>query len=277
MQRCPDDPNAPQSAPSTASGTSASSRTTIAFFPPSSRPSRFNVFPQYSAICRPAVVEPVKEMPATRGSLTSGSPASAALPVTKFSTPPGRPASSRISTSLVAMIGVSDAGLNTTVFPAISAGKIFQVGMARGKFQGVMQPMTPSGSRRVSAALFLSSEGTVSPKGRRPKPAAYLPMSIASWTSPRASLRTLPISWVISRASSSFRCSIRRPARRMISPRAGAGVRRQPANAFSAAPTAASTSWALEACITPSTRSLCAGFTELKVRPVFDSTQRPPM
>src|SRR5207253_9952 len=91
----------------------------------SSRPSRFNVFPQYSAICRPAVVEPVKEMPATRGSLTSGSPASAAFPVTKFSTPPGRPASSRISTSLVAMIGVSDAGLNTTVFPAISAGQLF--------------------------------------------------------------------------------------------------------------------------------------------------------
>src|SRR6202011_4193196 len=103
-------------------------------------------------------------------------------------TPPGNPASSRISTSLVATIGVSDAGLKTTALPAISAGKIFQDGIAIGKFHGVMQATTPSGTRTVIAHLFLSSEGTVSPCGCRPRPAAYLPMSIASWTSPPASL-----------------------------------------------------------------------------------------
>jgi hypothetical protein len=40
---------------------------------------------------------------------------------------------------------VSGAGLITTVLPTISAGKIFQEGMAIGKFQGVIKPHTPSG------------------------------------------------------------------------------------------------------------------------------------
>ncbi len=44
-----------------------------------------------------------------------------------------------------AVAGVSDAGLNTTAFPATSAGAIFQTGMATGKFQGVTQATTPRG------------------------------------------------------------------------------------------------------------------------------------
>src|SRR2546426_617098 len=163
------------------------------------------------------------------------------------------------------------------IFPAVMAGKIFHEGIAIGKFQGVMQATTPSGTRTVIAHLFLSSDGTVSPCGCRPRPAAYLPMSIASCTSPRASLRTLPISCVISRASSSLRASMIRAALRTISPRAGGGVRRQPGNAFCAASRAAFTSSALDACITPSTWPLCAGLVEVKVRPLFDSTQCPPM
>ena len=49
----------------------------------------------------------------------------------------------------MAVSGVSDAGLKTTVLPATSAGAIFQTGMATGKFQGVMQATTPSGWRSV--------------------------------------------------------------------------------------------------------------------------------
>jgi hypothetical protein len=49
----------------------------------------------------------------------------------------------------VAVSGVRVAGLKTTVFPATSAGAIFQVGMATGKFQGVITATTPSGSRTV--------------------------------------------------------------------------------------------------------------------------------
>jgi hypothetical protein len=45
-------------------------------------------------------------------------------------------------TGLSALWGVSEAGLNTIVLPAIKAGNIFQVGIATGKFQGVMQATT---------------------------------------------------------------------------------------------------------------------------------------
>ena len=76
----------------------------------------------------------------------------------------------------------------------------------------------------VIAHLLRSSLGTVSPKARRPSPAMNLPMSMASWTSPRASVSTLPISRVISRASSSLRRSMIVAAARMISPRRGHGV-----------------------------------------------------
>ena len=62
-------------------------------------------------------------------------------------------------------------GLNTTVFPAIRAGMIFQVGMATGKFQGVMAPTTPTGARIDMANFCGNSEGTVWPASRRPSPA----------------------------------------------------------------------------------------------------------
>ena len=44
---------------------------------------------------------------------------------------------------------VFDAGLMTTVFPQASAGAIFQTASISGKFQGVMAPTTPTGSRSV--------------------------------------------------------------------------------------------------------------------------------
>ena len=43
--------------------------------------------------------------------------------------------------------GVSSDGLNTTVFPAASAGPIFQLVNIRGKFHGAIWPTTPMGSR----------------------------------------------------------------------------------------------------------------------------------
>jgi len=68
-----------------------------------------------------------------------------------------------------------------------------------------------------------------------------------------------------------------RPAFRQISPRVGAGVCRHPGNAFWAASIAALASSAFDACITPSTCVLCAGFVEVNVLPLFDSTHFPPM
>ena len=84
-------------------------------------------------------------MERTRGSSTIGIPTVVPPPVTKLMTPGGKPASIKHCTNISAHIGVSVAGLNTTVFPATSAGNIFQLGIAIGKFHGVITPTTPSG------------------------------------------------------------------------------------------------------------------------------------
>ena len=105
----------------------------------------------------------------------------------------------------------------------------FQVGMAKGKFQGVMTPTTPSGTRTDIAHLSGISLGVVTPCMRRPSPAAWKAMSMPSCTSPPASASTLPISRVIARARSCLRARMISPARNTISARRGAGVRRQAA------------------------------------------------
>src|SRR5207237_869937 len=76
-------------------------------------------------------------------------------------------------------------------------------------------------------------------------------MSTASWTSPRASAITLPISRVISCATSSLWSISSWPKRKRISPRRGAGKRRHSSNAARAAATARSTSSAPERGKTP--------------------------
>ena len=119
----------------------------------------------------PVADEPVNEMTATSGLSTIASPTSPPDPVTRLTTPGGKPASAISSTSSVAQCGVSDDGLNTTVLPVTRAGIVFQHGIAIGKFQGVMMPATPSGWRMLIAHLSGSSDGTVSPAIRRPSPA----------------------------------------------------------------------------------------------------------
>src|SRR6267378_4918040 len=93
----------------------------------------------------PVSVEPVKEIALTAGWFRISSPTSEPEPRTRFRTPLGIPASSNISTMRTAVAGVKEAGLNTTVFPATRAGAIFQIGIATGKFQGVIQATTPRG------------------------------------------------------------------------------------------------------------------------------------
>ena len=81
---------------------------------------------------------------ATRSSATTIAPA--ATPCTTLSTPGGRPASANAAASRSPISGVIGDGLNTTVFPAASAGPILRLAMFSGKFQGVMTPTTPTGS-----------------------------------------------------------------------------------------------------------------------------------
>ena len=70
------------------------------------------------------------------GWLTSVEPMSPA-PVTMLTTPGGSPASAMISASTRIDSWVVSAGLITTVFPAASAGAIFQAAISNGKFHGM--------------------------------------------------------------------------------------------------------------------------------------------
>ena len=63
---------------------------------------------------------------------------------------PAGTTSRRISPSLSVESGVYGEGLSTIVFPASSAGAIFQIASITGKFHGVIAPTTPNGRRRTS-------------------------------------------------------------------------------------------------------------------------------
>jgi len=87
----------------------------------------------------PVPDDPVKLIMSTRGSPVRTSPTSALSPaVTMFRTPGGRP-----------------------VCSAARAGPSFERFSMKGKFQGVIAPTTPTGSRTISE-LPTSSEKTVS-------------------------------------------------------------------------------------------------------------------
>ena len=66
-------------------------------------------------------------------------------PVTQLNTPGGTPASSKSFAMNTPDHGVNEAGLNTTVLPVSSAGKVFRHITFIGKFQGLITPTTPSG------------------------------------------------------------------------------------------------------------------------------------
>ena len=117
---------------------------------------------------RPTGVETVKETPFTLGSVTRASPTVPPEPVTMFTTPPGRPASASTRTSSAASSEASVAGLMTTELPQMRAGAIFQVGIARGKFHGVIRATTPSGSRAEDMWMPGLVEGGMMPSRRQP-------------------------------------------------------------------------------------------------------------
>jgi hypothetical protein len=101
-------------------------------------------------------------------------------------------------------------------------------------------------------------------------------MSMPSCTSPRVSIRILPISRVIDRANSSLRARMISPARKTISARLGAGVNRHIPKAAAAASTASFTSPGPDDGNSPK-RWPFAGLRLEKVRPERALPQRPPM
>ena len=129
--------------PSTAWSSAASSKITFAALPPSSSVSFLPVPASSRWIALPTSVEPVKAILST-SLLTSAAPARPS-PVTMFTTPGGSSAWRSTSQKSSAESGVVSAGLSTTVFPAASAGAIFQASISSGKFHGMIWPATPSG------------------------------------------------------------------------------------------------------------------------------------
>ena len=83
-------------------------------------------------MCRPTAVEPVNEVMAMRGLLTSASPVSGPGPLTTLTTPSGMPARAHASASISAVIGVVSAGLSTIVLPAAIAGSTFHTAICSG-------------------------------------------------------------------------------------------------------------------------------------------------
>jgi len=109
----------------------------------------------------PVSREPVSEISGTSGCSTSAFPPSPPPPWTMLTTPGGTSASTSNSTKRSPSVGVSVAGLKTTVLPHTSAGRIFQLGIAIGKFHGVITPTTPIGCRTLMLNLSRSSDGVV--------------------------------------------------------------------------------------------------------------------
>src|SRR5690625_2424687 len=93
----------------------------------------------------PTSVDPVNVTLRTRLSDMTVSPISDDGPVTKLTTPLGKPAFSHSSINLTAVMGLSLEGFITMVHPAASAGPILRVSIAAGKFHGVMAATTPTG------------------------------------------------------------------------------------------------------------------------------------
>ena len=90
----------------------------------------------------------MKEILSTWGCATRALPADGP-PVSRLTTPRGKPACSQSSTSRTVLKGVCSAGLMITVLPQAKAGASFQAAIISGKFHGVISAQTPTGSRRV--------------------------------------------------------------------------------------------------------------------------------
>ncbi len=136
-------------APSTAASMSASGRTMLALFPPSSRLTRFIVSAAAFRTALPVGVLPVNAMRSTFGWLVRSSPTRRPGATITLMTPFGMRVWVTSSARRSADSGVSGDGLRTIVLPVAVAIVIFHTAMSSGKFQGMIPTHTPMGSRRT--------------------------------------------------------------------------------------------------------------------------------
>ena len=96
---------------------------------------------------KPTSYDPVNTMPSMSGFSWSSAPTVPPGPITRLNTPSGTPASRYASRIAIAVIADADAGLNTTVLPAIIAADVGPMARAIGKLNGLMTANTPCGRR----------------------------------------------------------------------------------------------------------------------------------
>ena len=99
--------------------------------------------------CLPTGIEPVNDSFLMTGEARRCSETWAGTPNTTLNTPLGTPASSQHRAMVIAVPGVSSAGLTITEHPAANAVAIFRPGIRAGKFQGVKAATGPTGSSTV--------------------------------------------------------------------------------------------------------------------------------
>src|SRR5260221_281304 len=139
--------NTPKRAPSTAASKSASAKKMLGDFPPSSRPTFLRVSAAERITALPTSTLPVNAILSTPGWATRGAPAVSPKPVTTFTTPLGRPHSSKRRPSSSRGRGVCSAGWLTMAKPARFPGA--GVGDAREHVAG----------RRVEDVEMLAGDG----------------------------------------------------------------------------------------------------------------------
>src|ERR1700731_3101930 len=122
----------PNSAPSTAASQSASAKKMLGDLPPSSSVTRLSVSAALFTIILPTAALPVKATLSTPGCATSAAPVVSPKPLTIFTTPGGKPASSNQLANSIAVSGVCSAGLRMQVQPAAIAGASFHAAISSG-------------------------------------------------------------------------------------------------------------------------------------------------
>ncbi|CAM5774136.1 hypothetical protein LMIY3S_04411 [Labrys miyagiensis] len=114
-----------RTAPFTAAARSALGATSSGQLPPSSSDTDL-MPPMVRKISSPTLSEPVKAILSTSGWETSAWPVAGPSPLTRFTTPAGRPASSRHVITPMAESGVHSEGFTTIVQPAARPAPSFQ-------------------------------------------------------------------------------------------------------------------------------------------------------
>ncbi len=148
VQRWPAVPTLPNTTARSARSRFASSITTMALLPPSSRMVRPSRRATTSATCRPACVEPVKLTSGMFRSSIMRSPTERPSPITRLKTPlrPWRSNTRlQIFCTAMAVSGVLDDGFQITQSPHTAAIMAFHAHTATGKLKALTTPTTPRG------------------------------------------------------------------------------------------------------------------------------------